>query len=366
MRTESLEFLKQLITTPSPSGYESAAQRIWCGYVRPLADQVRTDAYGNAIAVLNPDGDPKIVLDGHMDEIGLMIKHICDKGFLYFQGIGGVDPALVRGKRVNIHAKRGIVRGVVGATAIHLRDRDKKPEAPKMHKLFIDIGAADGKAARRRVAVGDPITFVDDFEMLDRNIAVGRAFDDRAGCFVVAEVMRMVAAARIKPKCALYVTSSIQEETGCNGAKMHVEAIRPNAAVAVEVTHATDTPGLDVKQHGEVTMSKGPTVTIGREHHPVLVARLRQIADRKKIPLQIEVFSATSGTDAKVMWTANGGVPSAVVGFPNRYMHSTVEMIDLRDVTKTVNLLVAFVLDIKKGERFIVDVQGRAAERARP
>ncbi len=356
MRSESLEFLKELLTTPSPSGYESNIQKIWCEYVRPFADEIRTDAYGNAIAVLNPKGDPKLLLDGHIDELGLMIKHITKEGFIYFQRIGGVDPALIRSKRVNIHTKKGIVRGVIGATAIHLLDRTKDQKAPKMHELYIDIGAADDKAAKRKVAIGDPITFVDDFEMLDKNIAIARAFDNRIGCWIAAETLRLAAASKTKPKCALYACSSIQEETGCNGAQMQVANVKPDVAIAIDVTHATDTPGIDVKLHGEVKMSKGPTVSIGRENHPVLVKRLRSVAEKKKIPLQIETFSTTGGTDAYVMWTKNGGVPSAIVSPPTRYMHSTAEMMDLRDLQRVVDWLTAFSLDLKKGERFKVKV----------
>ena len=354
MRKESMEFLKQLLSTPSPSGYESAGQRIWCDYARTVADEVRTDAYGNAVAVLNPAGDPKIMFDGHVDEVGLMVKHIDEKGFIYFQQIGGVDAALIRGKRVDIHAAGGGVRGVIGATAIHLSERGKEAKAPKMHECWIDIGAKDGKAAKRRVAVGDPITFTDGFEALDGNVVVARALDNRIGSWVAIEALRIAAA---KPlKCCVIAASSIQEETGCNGAQMLAVGLKPDAAVAIDVTHATDTPGLDAKQHGEIKMGDGPTVSIGRENHPVLVDRLRKIAKRKRIPLQVETFSLTGGTDAMAIWTKNGGVPSAILGVPNRYMHTTVEMLDLRDLQRAADLLAALAADIKKRERFAVKV----------
>ncbi|MCK4624657.1 MAG: M42 family metallopeptidase [Phycisphaerae bacterium] len=357
MREESLEFLKKLLTTPSPSGYESRGQRIWCEYARKFADEVRTDAYGNAVAVLNPDGDPKIMLDGHADEIGLMVKHIDEKGFIYFQRIGGVDPALVRGKRVNIHTAKGIVCGVTGATAIHLRKKDKdEPKAPKMHELFIDIGASGQKAAARKVAVGDPITFADDFEVLNGSVAVARAFDNRVGTWTVIEALRMVAEKKKQLKCAIYACSAVQEELGLHGAAMNVENVRPDAAVAVDVTHSTDTPGIDLKQHGEIKLGKGPTVSLGRENHPVVVHRLRSAAKKKKINLQTETFSLTGGTNALAIYAKRGGVPSAIVGIPNRYMHTTVEMIDLKDLQRTAELLAAFCADVKKGERFKVEV----------
>jgi len=354
MRKESLEFLRKLLAAPTPSGCEAPGQKLWCDYAREYADEVVTDSYGNAVAVLNPAGRPKVMLDGHVDEIGLMVKHVDDKGFVYFQRIGGVDPALVRGKRVNIHTAKGVVRGVVGATAIHLQERGKEPKPPKMHELFIDVGAADGAAARKRLSVGDPITFVDDFELLTDHVAVARAFDNRAGTWAVVEALRLAKPAGVK--CCLCACSSIQEETGLNGAKMQVFNVRPDAAIAVDVTHATDTPGIDAKQHGEIKMGEGPAVSIGRENHPAVVDRIRKVARKKRIKHQVEAFSLTGGTDADAIWTANGGVPSAVLSIPNRYMHSTVEMLDLRDLQKTAELLAAFCADLKKGEKFTVRV----------
>jgi putative aminopeptidase FrvX len=356
MRKESLDFLKKLLTTPSPSGFELPGQKVWAEYARRYADEVHTDSYGNAVAILNPEGSPRVMIDGHADELGLMVKHIDDKGFIYFQRIGGVDPALVRSKRVDIYTSKGIVRGVIGATAIHLIDRTKDKKAPKMHECFIDIGAKDGKAAKKRVSVGDPITFVDSFEMLDKNIGVARAFDNRVGTWAAIEIIRLVAAARKKPKCAIIACSSVQEEVGGAGAAMNVVNLKPDAAIAIDVTHATDTPGIDAKQHGEIKMSKGPSISIGREHHPVLVDRIRNVATKKKINLQIETFSLTGGTDAMSIHNKIGGVPSSVIGIPNRYMHTTVEMIDLRDLQKSTELLAAFCLDLKENEVFKVKV----------
>jgi len=356
MRTESLEFLKKLLTTPSPSGYESAGQKIWCEYARQFADEVRTDAYGNAIAILNPDGDPRIMLDGHADELGLMIKHIDEKGFIWFQRIGGVDPALVRNKRVNIHSAHGVVRGVIGATAIHLRDRTKEPKAPKMHECFIDIGAKDGEDAKNAVAVGDPITFVDEFEMLNDHVGAARAFDNRVGTWSAIEALRMAAESKAKPRCCIMACSSVQEEVGGAGAWMNAENLKPNAAIAIDVTHATDSPGIEPKEHGECKLGGGPTITIGREHHPVLVRRIRDVAAKKNIDIQVEAFSLTGGTDAMTIYTKGGGIPSTVVGIPNRYMHTTVELVDMRDLQNTAELLCSFCLDLEKGERFVVEV----------
>ena len=354
MRKESLDFLKTLVTTPTPSGCEAAGQRIWCDYVRKFADEVRTDSYGNAVAVLNADGDPKIMLDGHVDEIGMMVKHIDDNGFVFFQRIGGVDPALVQAKRVNIHTQKGIVRGAVGATAIHLKERNKDPKVPKMHEVFIDIGAKDRKDAEKRISIGDPITFVDDFDQVHGDIAIARGFDNRAGVWAVAEALRL--ASRRKLNCAVYACSSVQEEVGLAGAKMTVDNVHPDAAIAVDVTHATDTPGINLKEHGEVKLGEGPTVSIGRENHPAMVDRLRKVAKAKKIAIQIETFSLTGGTDALAIYTKLGGVPAGLVSIPTRYMHSTVEMLKLGDLQHVAELLAAFVTDLKPGERFRVKV----------
>jgi len=198
------------------------------------------------------------------------------------------------------------------------------------------------------------MTFVDTFEMLDDNIGVSRAFDNKAGIWAVIEALRIARDSKLN--CAICACSSIQEETGLHGATMQVHNVQPDVGIAVEVTHATDTPGIDAKQHGEVKMGKGPTVAIGRENHPLVVDRLRKVAKRKKIKLQTETFSLTGGTDAYAIWTKHGGIPSAVLSLPNRYMHSTVEMVDLRDLQATVNLLAAFCADLKKGEKFAVKV----------
>ena len=361
MRKESLEFLTELLTTPSPSGFESPGQKVWCEYARQYADEVRTDAYGNAVAVLNPGGDPKIMFDGHADELGMMVKHIDDKGFIFVQRIGGMDPALVRGKRVHIHTRKGIVKGVVGATAIHLLPREGEKKAPKWPELFVDIGARDGKDAKRQVRVGDVVMFTHQFEMLNKHVGVARAFDNRVGTWCAIEGLRLAKEAASKSggkklNCAIYACSSIQEEVGGAGAAMNVANIKPDAAIVVDVTHATDSPGIDVKEHGEVKLGDGPTLSIGRENHPVFVEYLIAAAKAKRIGLQFETFMLTGGTNALSIYTKNGGVPSAVVGLPNRYMHTTVEMIDLRDLQRIAELLAAATLRMKKGQRFKVTV----------
>lgn len=354
MKKESLQFLKNLLTTPSPSGHETAAQKIWCDYARKFADEVHTDAYGNAYAILNPEGSPRIMLDGHIDEIGMIIKYIDSNGFLYVQRIGGVDPALVPGKRVSIHTANKIVRGIVGSTPIHLQDRTKEQKPPKLHELYIDIGAKDKKDAEKRVRVGDPMTFVDDMEMLTDDIAVARGMDNRTGTWVAIEALRM--AKEKKPKCCIIASSSVQEEVGLIGARMQAHNIRPDAAVVVDVTFATDTPGIDMKQHGDISLGKGPAISVGRENHPLMVERLRKVAAKEKIKFQTETFSVSGGTNAMAIHVQNGGIPSALVSIPNRYMHTTVETINLKDLENTAKLLAAFAVDLKAGETFFVKI----------
>ncbi len=356
MRKKSLELLRSLLESPSPSGFEAGNQRLWCDDARTFADEVHTDAYGNAVAVLNPKGSPKVMLDGHMDEIGMIVKYIDDKGFIYVQRIGGVDPALVKSKRVTIYTPKGEVRGVVGSTPIHLQEKEKAQKVPKLHEIYIDIGAADGDEAKKRVSVGDPLTFDDPFEMLSENIAAGRAMDNRVGSFAVLEALRLAAQNKAKPKCAIYAASSVQEEVGLLGAEMQAHNIKPDVALVVDVTFATDTPGIDNKQFGEVKLGEGPSINVGRENHPVVVDRLKKVARKKRIGFQIETFSVSGGTDAMRIFTKNGGIPSVVVSIPDRYMHSTVETLDLRDVEGCSKLLAGFCLDLKKNEAFRVEV----------
>lgn len=354
MRKKSLDFLKALLSTPSPSGHEAAAQRIWCEYAREFADEVTTDAYGNAVAILNPEARPRLMFDGHIDEIGMVIKFIDDQGFLYVQRIGGIDPALAAGKRVHIHTQAGVVLGVLGATPIHMQEKDKDQKPPKMHQLYVDIGATSKKEALKRVAVGDPMTFTDGFEMLTDHVATARGMDNRVGAWVAIEALRL--AAKHKPNCAIYACSSIQEEVGLTGAKMQVHNHQPDAAIVVDVTFATDTPGIDKKQFGDISLGGGPAISVGRENHPVLVERIRKEATRAKLPHQIEAFCVCGGTDAMAIHIANGGVPTAVVSVPNRYMHSTVETLDLRDLQHTAELLSAVAVSLEAGEAFKVQV----------
>jgi endoglucanase len=354
VRGPSLEFLRQLLTTPSPSGFERRGQRVWLDYVAPFADRTFTDTYGSAVAVANPGGDPKVVIVGHADEIGLMVTHIDEKGFIYVQSIGGIDAAVVAGKRLAIHTADGPVRGVTGATAIHLRDRDKGEEKPrKLHELFVDVGAASRKQVEKKgIRIGDPVTFVDDFEMLDDNLAVARAFDNRIGTWVAAETLRLIRASKKKLNCAVHACSAVQEEVGLRGSHMLTVALKPDIGLVVDVGHATDSPGIDARKHGQFKLGGGPQITIGGPTLPEVNDHLEKIAKANKIPLQREATPGRSGTDTDSVFMVSGGVASGLISLPIRYMHTTVEMADLRDLERIAVLFAEFCLSLKKGQRF--------------
>jgi endoglucanase len=356
MRTESLQFLERLVNTPSPSGHEARGQRVWLDYARPFADETFTDAYGNAVAVLNKGGSPRLMLAAHADEISMVVNYINEEGFIYVRKLGGVDPAISKAQRIVIHARGGPVRGVVGNVAPHLMKGEAEGKAPKIHELFIDIGAPSRREAERLVRVGDPITVADCFELLRKDLAVARAFDNRVGTFAVAEALRLARESKGKLKAEILAVSNIMEEVGLLGARQIAYTLKPDVALVVDVTHATDYPTVNQQQHGEVKVGRGPTITHGVCNHPEVIARLEAVARAQKIKLQHEATSATSGTDTDVIFWTRGGIPSGLISLPNRYMHSPVEMISLRDLEQIPRLLCAFALSLRAGEEFKVKI----------
>jgi endoglucanase len=374
MRESSLNFLRTLVNTPSPSGHEVRGQRVWLDYVRPYADETFTDAYGNAVAVLNKGGSPRLMLAAHADEIAMTVNFINEQGFLYVRRLGGVDAAITKAQRVTIHTRRGPVRGIVGNVAPHLQKDDNAKTPPKMQDLFIDIGAKDRKEARQLVEIGDPVTLADEFELLRNDLAVARAFDNRIGTFAVAEALRLLSeevrgeqgkrpragSARARRASPLHAevcaVSNIMEEVGLLGARQIAYALKPDVAIVVDVTHATDYPTVNPQAHGEVKLGKGPTLTHGGCNHPEVVARLEQVARAEQIKLQHEAMSNTSGTDTDVIFWTRGGIPSALISLPNRYMHSPVEVVSLRDLEQIPKLLAAFARSLNRGEQFKVKI----------
>src|SRR5882724_1757997 len=356
MREQSLNFLRTLVNTPSPVGHEARGQRVWLEYARQFADETFSDTYGNCVAVLNKGGSPRLMVAGHADEIGLSVCYISDEGYLYVRKMGGVNPAITKAQRVVIHTRNGPVKGVVGNVAPHLMKEDKDPKPPKIHDLFIDIGAGDRKEAEKLVRIGDPITLADEFDLLRNELAVARAFDNRIGTFAVAETLRLLKESHRKVHAEVCAVSNVQEEVGLLGARQIAYSLKPDVALVVDVTHATDYPTVNKQQHGDVKLGKGPTLTHGGCNHPDVVARVAAVAKEKKIHLQHEAQSNTSGTDTDVIFWTRGGIPSALISLPNRYMHSPVELVSLKDLEKIPELLAGFALSLKHGEEFKVKI----------
>ena len=356
MRDASLSFLRSLVNTPSPSGHEVRGQRVWLDYVRPFAQETSSDAYGNCVAVLNKGGSPRLMLAGHADEIALAVNFIDSDGFVYVRKVGGIDPAITKAQRVVIHTRQGPVKGVVGNVAPHLTKVEKERKLPEIHELFIDLGAGSRKEAEKLVQIGDPITLVDEFDLLRGDLAVARAFDNRIGTFAVAEALRMLNESKRRLKAEVCAVSNIMEETGLFGARQIAYALKPDVALVVDVTHATDYPTVNKAMHGDIKIGKGPTLTHGGCNHPEVVARLEAVARKQGIKLQHEAMSATSGTDTDAIFWTRGGIPSGLVSLPNRYMHSPVELVSLKDLERIPELLAGFALSLKQGEQFKVRI----------
>lgn len=351
---ESLKFLEELLITPSPTGFEAAGQQVWLSYLKSSADNVLTDPYGSAAVVLHHHDSAKtVVLEAHCDEIGMMINYVSDQGFLYVTRLGGSDVSIARAKKVFIHTKNGIVSGVVGNTAIHLQDKENN-KLPKWFDIFIDIGAKTKEEALELVQVGDPITYADDFEFLNDEILCGRALDNRIGGFIIAEAFKRLAEHKKDLKVNVVALNSVQEEIGGFGARMMTHRIKPDMAIVTDVTHATDTPGINVREHGEVKLGSGPTLTHGSANHPKLVQFIEEVADAQKIPVQHEATSNRTGTDTDSIFFQNGGVVSALISLPLRYMHSPVEMASMTDINYLIDLMVQSVLKLKKSQDFSI------------
>jgi endoglucanase len=344
-------FLDDLLTTPSPSGYETAGQRVWVDYVAEFADEVRTDDYGNAVAVVE-GGDPTFALAGHGDEIGFIVKRIEEDGFLRVGPIGGADRTVSKGQHVTVHADAP-VDGVVGQTAIHLRDVGNE-EYEDLEAQWVDIGVDDAAAAAELVDVGDPVTFTTTVADLQGTRVAARGMDNRVGTWAAAEGLRAVAEADVDATvCAV---STVQEEVGLQGAQMVGFDLDPDAVVAVDVTHATDTPGVETKQKTGVELGGGPVVTRGSSNHPVLVDLARSAADDADVTVQLQAAGVRTGTDADAFYTSRGGTPALNLGIPNRYMHTPVEVVDTADLDATATLLAAMADAAGGFDSFAVDV----------
>lgn len=341
MRPESVEFLKELVEAPSPSGFEQPAQRLMREQMAKYADEVTTDVMGNVIGVRNREGKPRVMLAGHCDEIGLMVKYITDDGYLRVAPIGGWDARILMGHRVVIHADQGPVLGIIGAKAVHQMEPEEKKQVPSVEKLWVDIGAANRKDAEKRVSAGDPATVAVGFEMVTRDIAVSRGFDDKMGSFAVAEVLRLLS--RRKHQASVFAVSTVQEEVGLRGAHTSTFGIDPQVAIAIDVGQAADFPGADKAKVGDNKVGKGPIIYRGANINPVVYKLMIEAAKEAKIPYQSVGAPGPTGTDGAVMQTTRSGVATAVISLALRYMHTPVEMLSLSDLDNISKLVAAFI-----------------------
>jgi endoglucanase len=341
MNKQAQEFLTEILAAPSPSGFEQPAAKLWREYVKPHVDEVTGDVHGNSIAVLNPDADFKFMLAGHIDEIGLMITHIDDKGYIYTAQIGGMDPALLIGQRVRIITQKGEVFGVIGRKAIHQMTPEERKKNVEMDNIWIDIGCDTKKAAEKRVAIGDPMVVDVACRKLNGDKIVSRATDDKAGAFVVAEVMRLLS--RRKLNVCVMGVATVQEEVGLRGAITSSYTVNPDAGFAVDVTFASDHPDTNPKKTGEVKLGKGPVLHRGPNINPVMEKELFRIAKAKKIAYQVTAEPRGTGTDANAIQLSRGGAAAGLISIPNRYMHTPVEVISTKDLDNTVKLIVEYI-----------------------
>jgi putative aminopeptidase FrvX len=337
---ESFEKLKRLVDTPGPSGYEQAVQKVFREQIAPHADEVNTDIMGSVIAVKNPKGSPRVMLAGHADEIGFIVRYIADDGALYFGQIGGHDAIVTVGQRVHVHTEKGAILGVLGRKAIHLLESSERDKVPKTDDLWIDIGAANKKEAEELVQIGDCVTYAQELQMLHGSRATARSFDNKMGCYVVAEALRLLGDKN--PSCAVYGVATVQEEIGLRGARTTAYAINPTVGIATDVTHAMDFPGAEKKRVGDVKLGAGPVVYRGANINPKVFQLLVQAAKEEEIPIQIEAAAGGTGTDANAMQISRAGMATGLISVPLRYMHTPCEVMSLDDIENAAKLMAAF------------------------
>jgi len=348
------KFFKDLVQSPSPSGFEQPAQEIYRDFVKDIADKVKTDVHGNVIALKKGTGKLRFMVSGHADEIGMMVKYIDENGFIRFSAIGGVDPTLLPGLKVNIYHEKKIYRGIIGRKPIHLLKPEERKKTVTLDGLWIDIGAKDKKDAEKKVEIGDPITFYPGIEMLSRNIISTKATDNKAGVFVAGALLKELAEEKISAN--IYAVSSVQEEIGLRGAYTSAYGIDPHVGIAIDVTHATDYPGMDKNVMGDIKIDQGPVIVVGANINPKVFSLLKEAAKKVKIKFQIEAAPRGTGTDANAIQTTRSGVATGLISIPNRYMHTPNEIISFNDLEGAVKILAEFALMIDDKTDFIPKV----------
>ena len=347
-KNKSLQFLEKYLNTASPTGYEHNGQKVWMDYIKPYVDKVEFDHYGTCYGIINPEAEFKVVIEAHADEISWYVNYITDDGLIYVIRNGGSDQMIAPSKIVNIHGEKGIVKGVFGWPAIHTRIGAEKETTPKLDNIFIDCGATTKKEVEDLgVFVGTMITYPDEFFELNDRYFVCRALDNRIGGFMIAEVARLLTENKKNLLFGLYITNSVQEEVGLYGADMIADTIKPNIAIVTDVTHDTSTPMIEKKKEGDLKCGDGPVIYFAPSIHHIIRNLIVETAKENKIPFQRAASSRATGTDTDAFAHSNGGVPSALISLPLRYMHTTVEMVSKKDVANVIDLIYETLLQIK-------------------
>lgn len=343
MRAESLDFLRQIVNAPSPSGYEERAAKLFREYTQSFCDQVTTDVHGNVAAALNPNASCRIMLAGHMDEIGFIVHFISEEGMLYFSAIGDHDAANAIGQRVWIHTSKSRVPGVIGRKPVHLLNEEERKHIPALDELWIDIGVSSRAEAEALVELGDIVTYEVEFQRFPGDRAVARGFDNKMGAFIVAEAARLLKEeGGLHPEVGVYAVATVEEEVGYRGASTAAFGIDAKTGVAVDVSHATDYPAMSKQKHGDLEIGKGPAITRGSNINAVVFRMLVAAAKEHGIPHQLEIAAGSTGTDAHVMQTSRSGMATGLLGVPIRYMHTPCELLSLTDVENCAKLMAAY------------------------
>jgi putative aminopeptidase FrvX len=344
---ESLQFLRSYINNASPVGFETWGQRLWIDYIKPFVDEHYVDPYGTAVAIVNPAHPFKIVIEAHADEISWFVNYVTPEGLIYLKRNGGVDYQTAPASRVLIHGKKGIVKAVFGWPAIHTRLGDSKEPAPRVDNLWLDCGARNRKEVEALgVHIGAVVTYSDGFDELANGNYIGRAFDNRIGGFMIAEVARLLKENKKKLPFGLYVVNAVQEEIGLRGAEMIARRIKPDIAIVTDVTHDTTTPMINKNIEGDVSTGNGPSLSYAPAVHNKLLAQVEKVASARKIPVQWRALSRSTGTDTDSFAYANDGCPSVLISIPLRYMHTTVEMLHKDDIENTIKLIYETLLTL--------------------
>lgn len=353
LNKKSIKFLKELLNCSGPSGFEETTAKCYREYLSTFADKVYTDVTGNTFGVLNEKAKLKVMLAGHYDEIGFQVTFISDEGFLYFRNVGGIDKLTVPGTEVNILTeKHGSIPGVVGKKPIHLLTSKERESAIELKDLWIDIGAENKKDAEKLITIGDPVAYRNNCEIYGKHRVKSKGLDDKAGAFVVAETLR--ALSKRKLDVAVYCVGTVQEELGLRGATTSAFGINPDVGFAVDVNFTTDVPDINKKELGEAFLGKGPILARNADNNPVLGRKMRKIANKNKIKVQERAgYRASGGTDTAQIQMTQSGVATALVSIPNRYMHTQVEMCDLRDLEGAIKLLTETIASLKSTDTFI-------------